>query len=86
MSEKQINLRYFAKVRETVGKTQESYQTSATTVGELRIELAAQGGAYAEALKEGQVLRMAVNQYMVPEDTAINAGDEVAFFPPVTGG
>ena len=86
MSEKQINLRYFAKVRETLGKGQETYQTKAATVAELRVELAAQGGVYAEALKEGQVLRTAVNQYMVAEDTTISAGDEVAFFPPVTGG
>ncbi|MGL4667717.1 MAG: molybdopterin converting factor subunit 1 [Saezia sp.] len=86
MSQKQIYIRYFAKVRETVGKSDEACQTQAGTVAQLRAELVARGGAYEEALQAGQVLRTAVNQYMVAEDTSINDGDEVAFFPPVTGG
>jgi molybdopterin synthase sulfur carrier subunit len=44
------------------------------------------GGAYQSALAEKKLLRMAVNQEMVQATAPIKAGDEVAFFPPVTGG
>ena len=86
MNSKKIYIRYFAKVRELIGCSEEGYQTQSDTVAALRVELANRGGAYKEALEAGQVLRTAVNQYMVAEDTAIGDGDEVAFFPPVTGG
>ena len=61
-------------------------ETSATTLGGVRDELIARGGAYAQALARGKAVRMALNQVMVDESAALSEGAEVAFFPPVTGG
>jgi molybdopterin synthase sulfur carrier subunit len=46
----------------------------------------ARGPVWAEVLAEGRALRMAVDHQIVPADTSIHDGCEVAFFPPVTGG
>lgn len=84
-----INVKYFASIREAVGQGSEVLQTSATTLGQLRNELAARGGAYAECLDaafKGKTLRMALNQDMSSDDAVLLEGCEVAFFPPVTGG
>jgi molybdopterin synthase sulfur carrier subunit len=83
-----INLRFFASVREALGVSQEAATLPAgvTTVGAVRTHLAARGGAWAEALAPERSLRMAFNQVMCDPETAINDGCEVAFFPPVTGG
>lgn len=86
MSYKKVNIRYFAKIREMIGCSEEQYQTQANDVAGLRMELAAKNNIYTAALGNDQVLRTAVNQYMVSEETEIHDGDEVAFFPPVTGG
>ncbi|MDB5919869.1 MAG: molybdopterin synthase sulfur carrier subunit [Massilia sp.] len=83
-----INLRFFASVRETLGASQETVTppSGVTTVGALRTHLAARGGAWAEALAPQRALRMAYNQVMCDADTEMTDGCEVAFFPPVTGG
>ncbi len=82
-----INLRFFASVRELVGTVQEVLEVAAPlTVGEVRTLLIARGGNWEYALAQGRALRMAHNQVMCDADTAIAEGDEVAFFPPVTGG
>ncbi|MBH1985022.1 MAG: molybdopterin converting factor subunit 1 [Burkholderiales bacterium] len=82
-----INLRFFASVRELVGTGQEVLEVAAPlTVGEVRTLLIARGGNWEYALAQGRALRMAHNQVMCDADTAIAEGDEVAFFPPVTGG
>ncbi|HET6829011.1 MAG TPA: molybdopterin converting factor subunit 1 [Ramlibacter sp.] len=81
-----IRVRYFASVREAVGQGSEELQTQAATLAALRDELIARGGAYAEALARGRAVRMALDQTMAQEDTALREGSEVAFFPPVTGG
>lgn len=81
-----ITVRYFASIREAVQTSGESWQTSAPTLGALRDELIARGGAHADALARGKAVRMAVNQVMGDDQTALPAGAEVAFFPPVTGG
>lgn len=86
MNEKKIEIRYFASVREALGKATEICETQAKTVQELRAELSGRDDLYQSALQAGKVLRTAVNHVMVPESTLINDGDEVAFFPPVTGG
>ena len=52
----------------------------------MRDELIARSGAYAEALARGKAVRLALNQAMCEEAAALKDGDEVAFFPPVTGG
>ncbi|MFZ9284752.1 MAG: molybdopterin converting factor subunit 1 [Burkholderiaceae bacterium] len=81
-----IELRYFASLREALGHAQESVQTQAATVGALRDELIARGGAHAEALARGRAVRAAFNQTLCDEAQALSDGAEVAFFPPVTGG
>lgn len=81
-----ITVRYFASIREAMGTSSESLTTTATTVGALREELMARSEAAANALAHGKAVRMALNQEMCQDDAALKAGDEVAFFPPVTGG
>lgn len=82
---KTIELRYFARIREDVGLEQESLDTTANTVEDVLAELKQRGAPWDKVLSSSQLL-VAVNQEMTSVDTAINAGDEVAFFPPVTGG
>ena len=83
-----INLRFFASVRETLGTSQESaaMPPGVTTVGAVRTHLVSRGGVWAEALSPERALRMAYNQVMCSPETALTDGCEVAFFPPVTGG
>lgn len=81
-----ITVRYFASIREAMGTSSESLTTTATTVGALREELMARSEAAANALAHGKAVRMALNQETCQGDAALKAGDEVAFFPPVTGG
>lgn len=84
----EINLRFFASVREAVGTTHETIGVpeGVASVGDVRALLVARGGAWAEALSAARPLRMACNQVMCAADTALAPGCEVAFFPPVTGG
>jgi molybdopterin synthase sulfur carrier subunit len=81
-----IQLRYFASLREALAKGAESVDTQAVTLGELRAELVARGGAYAEALAPAKSVRVALNQTMSDESAVLSEGAEVGFFPPVTGG
>lgn len=85
-----IRVLYFAQLREQVGTAAESLpgDQAPLTVADLAGRLAARGGAWATAFEfeRGPVLLSAVNQSMAGPDTAIQDGDEVAFFPPVTGG
>lgn len=82
----QIQIRFFASLREALGLSSLSWQTEAVTVGALRDELIARGGAWAEVLARGRAVRAALDQAMVGDDAALRDGAEVAFFPPVTGG
>lgn len=81
-----VNLKYFASIREAIGQGTESVSTQAATLKSLRDELIARGGAYAEVLAHGRAVRMALNQDLCDESAALTDGCEVAFFPPVTGG
>ncbi|MBK6294488.1 MAG: molybdopterin converting factor subunit 1 [Rhodoferax sp.] len=81
-----ITVRYFASIRETIGVPSESFHTGAMTLAQLRDSLIARGGAHAESLARGRAVRVALNQVMSDETTALVDGAEVAFFPPVTGG
>jgi sulfur-carrier protein len=83
---KHITIKYFASIRETVGQGSEQVHTTAATLGALRTELVARGGAYADSLGAGKAVRMAMNQTMSDEPTVLADGAEIAFFPPVTGG
>lgn len=83
-----LKILYFASVKERLGKGAEELDVppDVATVGGLRAYLGARGGAYAEVLGEKKLVKAAVNQDMVPFTAPLRAGDEVAFFPPVTGG
>jgi molybdopterin synthase sulfur carrier subunit len=81
-----INVKYFASIREAVGLGHEPLDTSAATLGALRDELIARGGAHAQSLARGRAVRVALNQVMSDEAAGLSEGCEVAFFPPVTGG
>jgi len=81
-----VQIRYFASIREAIGRSGEEWETAAATLAQLRVELLARGGAYAEALAHGRAVRVALNQVMTDEAAALVDGAEVAFFPPVTGG
>ena len=82
----QIQIRFFASLREALGLSSLSWQTEAATIGALRDELIARGGVWAEVLARGRAVRAALDQAMVGDDAALRDGAEVAFFPPVTGG
>ncbi|MCU0896677.1 MAG: molybdopterin converting factor subunit 1 [Burkholderiales bacterium] len=83
-----VKILYFAKLREDLGKSAEELDLpgDVATVSALRAHLMARGGAWAASLAQGRALRVAVNHDMADAATPIKAGDEVAFFPPVTGG
>jgi sulfur-carrier protein len=81
-----IKVLYFAGLREQLGTPGEDLDASPTTVAGLRTHLMARGGAWQSALAQGRALRVAVNQEMAQPTTPVKPGDEVAFFPPVTGG
>lgn len=83
----QVQIKYFASVRETVGRSQETVQTDASTVAQLMSELQSQGEPYATALSSSKALRIALNQSLIHHtEVALTEGCELAFFPPVTGG
>ncbi|SFM55205.1 MoaD/ThiS family protein [Variovorax sp. OV329] len=83
---KRVTVRYFASVRELLGKGSETLETVAPTLADLRDELIARGAPYAEALARGKAVRMAIDQVMSAETAPLAEGSEIAFFPPVTGG
>ena len=81
-----LTVKYFASIREALGRGSESVETSAASLAALREELVARGGAYAQGLARGKAVRVALDQVMSDESAALGEGCEVAFFPPVTGG
>lgn len=83
-----MKILYFAWLRSKIGTAQEVVEppASVTDVAGLVEWLKTRGPGYAEALANTAVVKVAVNQEYVPYDTPLHAGDEVALFPPVTGG
>jgi molybdopterin synthase sulfur carrier subunit len=83
-----VKVLFFAGLREQLGTPGEEIDLPAgiTTVGGLRGYLSEKGNSWKGALAESKLIRAAVNQDMVQQGAAIKAGDEIAFFPPVTGG
>lgn len=82
----QIQIRYFASLRESLGAGETLTLEAPLTVGQLRDQLIARGEPHAGALARGMALRAALNQTMCAETAELTPGAEVAFFPPVTGG
>jgi molybdopterin synthase sulfur carrier subunit len=83
-----VKVVFFARLRETLGSAGEtvSLPVGAPTVEALRDRLRSRGGAWETELAPSRAVRVAVNQDMASLRTALKPGDEVAFFPPVTGG
>lgn len=83
-----VRILYFAWVRERIGLDGEDVTLTGcdTTAGDLLSQLRTRSAAHAAALAEQERLRVAVGQSMADWDTPVRDGDEVAFFPPVTGG
>ena len=82
-----IKLLYFASLREALGVSGEEIMLpqGVVTIAQLRAHLASRGEPW-QALEATKNLRAAVNQRMVGSGTGLADGDEIAFFPPVTGG
>jgi molybdopterin synthase sulfur carrier subunit len=82
-----IDVRYFANIRESLGVSHEqvSLPTTNTVAGLIAQLIAQHGASWQQAVGTTRVLA-AVNHELVPHETTIKDGDEVAFFPPVTGG
>jgi len=83
-----VRLLYFAWLRQKIGVAEETVvlPSEITTVGSLLTWLQARSDAHAEALSDLSVVRVAVNQDYAREADAVSDADEVALFPPVTGG
>ena len=83
-----VTLLFFAALREQLGQPREELELPAgiATVGALREHLRTRGGPWANVFAPNKPVRAAVNQDMVQPAAAIKHGDEIAFFPPVTGG
>ena len=81
-----VTVRYFASIREALGAIETVDVAASSTVGNVRDQLIARGGAHASALARGRALRSALNQVLCDEAATIGEGAELAFFPPVTGG
>ncbi|HUA53254.1 MAG TPA: molybdopterin converting factor subunit 1 [Candidatus Sulfotelmatobacter sp.] len=79
---------YFAWLRSKTGVAEETVAPppGVTTVASLIEHLRARGGGYEDALRDLSCVRVAVNQEFAELDQAIGASDEIALFPPVTGG
>ena len=85
---KKIKVRYFAWVRERVGKPEEEIEAPASiaTVAELMAWLSGRGEQYAYAFENPKVIRAAIDRNHVRGEARIEGAGEIAFFPPMTGG
>ena len=83
-----MKIRYFAWVRERVGKTEEEVEPplEVATVAGLIAWLAGRDEGYAAAFAEPKIIRAALDHDHVEHDAPLGAVREVAFFPPMTGG
>lgn len=82
-----IKICYFARFREKLGLQQEQFELAEdSTVEQLLQQLAQRGGVWADLFACPERVLVAINQDMSHLQASINAGDEVALFPPVTGG
>ena len=83
-----VTLLYFAGLREALGVSREqlALEQGSGTVSTLVDQLRNRDGRWTQAFAPGKSWRVAVNQQMANLATPVKPGDEIAFFPPVTGG
>jgi molybdopterin synthase sulfur carrier subunit len=83
-----ITVLYFARLKESLNYSTEEIDLPAdvNTIALLKLHLAKRGEAWANLFSGNQTIRAAINHALVENNAAIKNGDEVAFFPPVTGG
>ena len=83
-----MKVKYFAWVRERIGKSEETIEPPADvrTVEDLIAWLSNRGETYAYAFEKPKVIRAAIDHAHVKPDAAIAGASEIAFFPPMTGG
>jgi molybdopterin synthase sulfur carrier subunit len=84
-----VRLVYLARLREALGGANETLALPAgapATVTAVLDALRSRGGAFAAELAPGRAVRIAINHEMAKPGDALRDGDEVALFPPVTGG
>lgn len=82
----QLDVLYFAWLRERIGLPRETIQTDALTVADLVAELAAMDDWHAAAFSDMAAVRVAVDQQLADLSSSLSGAREVAFFPPMTGG
>ena len=82
----QVTVRFFASLREAVGAESMALEVEEATLAGVRTKLAAQLAPQQFDALAAEGVQVAVNQVIVAGDAALEAGDEVAFLPPVTGG
>ncbi|OOF58367.1 molybdopterin synthase sulfur carrier subunit [Rodentibacter myodis] len=80
-----FNVLFFAQTRELIGVDEIQIEGDFATAEALREHLSQKGEKWALALEKGKLL-VAINQTLMPLESLIKSGDEIAFFPPVTGG
>lgn len=81
-----MEIRYFAWVRERIGKGGEPYEGFARSIDDLIDELVARGSGYASAFEDRSILRFAADHEIVDTASSLEGVDELAIFPPMTGG
>ncbi|MDR2172902.1 MAG: molybdopterin converting factor subunit 1 [Burkholderiales bacterium] len=83
-----IKVVYLARLREALGCSEEvlSLASDAPTLGDVFAVLRERGEPWSYELGEGRAVRVAINHEVVATDAVVHSGDEIAFFPPVTGG
>lgn len=83
-----IKVLYFARIKESVNYSTEdiTLPSNVSTITALKSHLAERGEVWANLFNGKKTIRAAINHELVDNMAVIKAGDEVAFFPPVTGG
>ena len=83
-----MKLRYFAWVRERIGRSEEEIDLPAEvkTIAELIVFLSARAEGYAHAFENAATIRASIDRAHVKHDALIAGAKEIAFFPPMTGG